>query len=206
VNLRSKTKRIAPLHAAAFNGHVKIIECLLSHNADPNVLNLNKDSPLRLAIFKEQEECLLLLLQAKADCNIQDKNGNNSLFRVAKSGHEGIFAAIVTHGNASINGTKEPGGVTALMMACSNKKPKIVKILIDSLQVDLDKGDSIGNTALTHACSASSPACCKLLLDAKADPYKRNRLGQWVRLLPLEAPIPLLFHSYSPNASHKSSQ
>ncbi|OMJ68134.1 hypothetical protein SteCoe_34499 [Stentor coeruleus] len=65
-----------PLHHAAFRGDSKMIEILLRHGGDCNIKNsLFGRTPLHFACDCEHEECVLLMLQYKADAHMFDSQG-----------------------------------------------------------------------------------------------------------------------------------
>lgn len=58
-----------PLHAAAENGHLLIIEALLRAGANPRVATDGGDKPSDLARRAGHETVLRRLLRAEAECN-----------------------------------------------------------------------------------------------------------------------------------------
>ena len=55
---------------ASYHGHIALTSLLLSHDADPNVLNDRQQSPLAGAVFKNEEEVVRALLRGGADPDI----------------------------------------------------------------------------------------------------------------------------------------
>lgn len=52
---------------ASYHGHANLVKLLLQHNADPNRLNDRGQSPLAGVVFKNEGECVELLLEGGAD-------------------------------------------------------------------------------------------------------------------------------------------
>jgi uncharacterized protein len=55
---------------AAYHGHASLVSLLLRHGADPNRINDRGQSPLAGVVFKNEEQCVKLLLEAGADPEI----------------------------------------------------------------------------------------------------------------------------------------
>jgi len=63
VNVNQCDSRLyTPLHRAAMRGNTKICSLLLENNADPNLLDMNGISALRLAIYRGELQSIKLLL------------------------------------------------------------------------------------------------------------------------------------------------
>lgn len=55
---------------AAYHGHAQLVSLLLKHGADPDRLNDRGQSPLAGVVFKNEAECIKLLLDGGADPEI----------------------------------------------------------------------------------------------------------------------------------------
>ena len=55
---------------AAYHGHAPLVSLLIQHGADPDRLNDRGQSPLAGVVFKNEAECIKLLLDAGADPEI----------------------------------------------------------------------------------------------------------------------------------------
>ena len=69
-----------PLTAAVSFNRLGVIRELLKYPQDLTLYNLEGRTALSLAAMEGFEEALTLLLEAGADPNMQDKNGNNALY------------------------------------------------------------------------------------------------------------------------------
>lgn len=61
-----------PLHRAASEGYIEIVDQLLKAGADPNARNYEKETPLHKAIRTDGEKMVKMLISAKANVNAQD--------------------------------------------------------------------------------------------------------------------------------------
>ena len=83
VNAKNKYG-LTPLHMAARNGHLKLIELLLKHNADINSSEgADQSTPLHLATCHQQVKAMDILLNNKADVTAMKCNGMNVLHIMA---------------------------------------------------------------------------------------------------------------------------
>jgi ankyrin repeat protein len=67
------------LHWASFAHHNNGVKLLLMYQADPNVKNNKKETPLHLAICQGNYKIALDLLKGGADANIQNQDGRTPL-------------------------------------------------------------------------------------------------------------------------------
>lgn len=90
-----------------------------------------------------------------------------------------IFTAMM---DSTTRGTefnlRDLDGRTALILAASENKPKVVRRLLRDLTVELEASDRYGTTALLAAAKAGSDATVGLLLDAGADLLASTALGE----------------------------
>lgn len=57
-----KRSGVKPLHWAVSGGHVECVRFLLEKHADPRVLTTDKNTPLHIASYCGQSECIQILL------------------------------------------------------------------------------------------------------------------------------------------------
>lgn len=76
VNLRDSEGR-TPLHWAVDRGHLKLVEILLSKNADVNAKDNEGQTSLHYAVVCEREAFAELLVKYGADPDIKDNDGNS---------------------------------------------------------------------------------------------------------------------------------
>ena len=66
---------ITPLHYAARNGHLEVVEFLLEHGADPNARIKYGYTPLHVAAFHCNDVAASILIDHGADPTIKDNEG-----------------------------------------------------------------------------------------------------------------------------------
>lgn len=134
------------MHFAVQNGHYEILNFLLNKNANANMLNNDKDTPLHLAVkinSPEMVKRLAIDLPAEggffrapsANVNIQNKNGDTALNLAAFDTNYDIVNILMARTNLDAN-LANINGNTAIHMSVLNKDKKqeeIIKIL-DLLQ------------------------------------------------------------------------
>ena len=68
------------LHLACLNNHIKVVKCLVEFGkANPDLLNVNQQSALHLAVERRHEDIVETLVTAGANVNITDKDGDSPL-------------------------------------------------------------------------------------------------------------------------------
>ena len=75
----------APLHIAAGNGAVALMQALVHRGANVNITNNNKQTPLHWAAWNNQTQAAKLLLDTGADVNLADAVGNTALMLTAQN-------------------------------------------------------------------------------------------------------------------------
>ena len=113
-NLKDNTGKTA-LHYATQKGYQQFVEYLLKHNADINVKDQNKNTPLLNAASLYNEKVIDCLLERVEE--IDDKTAKQLLHDVSKKGNEGCLKVLLNgaHGdhvrkviNDAPNGQKRP--------------------------------------------------------------------------------------------------
>ena len=126
--------------------HVSI---LIAGRANVNAVDHNVDgTALHFACWKEREDIVRKLLEAKADPNIVAANGMTPLMVASFHGRASIATALLEHG-ANVNATRT--GWTTLMWACDEGHVDVVRVLLDA-RADVNRTNDDGETALTLAC------------------------------------------------------
>lgn len=64
---------------AAYHGHAALVALLLSHGANPNILNDRGQSPLAGAVFKNEKQVIDALLRGGADPDLGSPSAMEAL-------------------------------------------------------------------------------------------------------------------------------
>lgn len=178
------------LHLAAAHGHSDICQLLVKHGAEINRAGCNGQTPLMQACVARMYatgKVLLALGASTSDCDF-DKNTPLHLTCMCQ-GKELIenetdftidmIRALMDATNQSAgshrayihahNGKKE----TALHIAASSRRLKLVQCLVGEFQANLTLVDRHGDTPL-HLCGKSSDVC-EYLISQGADPEAKNK-------------------------------
>jgi ankyrin repeat protein/cell wall assembly regulator SMI1 len=119
------------LHYAAYAGDAAMLDFLLEQGMDVNRYS-SLGTPLICAAGKnikgaENIRALCFLLEAGADINAADNNGETALMKAAAAGHNEIVKELIARG-ANISATDNKGN-TALTKAADHKRTKTAEIL-----------------------------------------------------------------------------
>ena len=105
----------APLHIAAGNGSVDLMEALIKRGADVNLANSSRQTPLHWAAWNNQTAAVTLLLRYGADITQQDLAGNTPLIFAAQNGSSDAVVLLLKQGSDRYIANKS--GKTAAIMA-----------------------------------------------------------------------------------------
>lgn len=120
---------VTALWIAAYCDSKQIMEILLKNGANPNAVNHNLSSPLRLFAFDNILDSVKLFLQYNADVNKGNNLDNTPLMLAASKGHYEIVSYLLENG-ADPNLAAKCGN-TALHFATKFNHFDIVKLLIN---------------------------------------------------------------------------
>jgi hypothetical protein len=88
VNSQVDEWKIAPLHAAASNGHKEIVEILIANGANINIVNKFNCTPIYFAAALGYTEIVKLLLEKGANTNIKEvQKGETPVDAAKRNGH-----------------------------------------------------------------------------------------------------------------------
>jgi ankyrin repeat protein len=89
VNSPSRNElKAAPIHSAAAAGHEKIVELVLKHGADPNLIEQNGFSPLHVAAQNGDMKVIRVLLYGGADLALTTDKAKTPLDLALEAGHK----------------------------------------------------------------------------------------------------------------------
>ena len=122
-------------------------------------------SPLHTAILNNHAKALQILIDAGANINAKNRNGEIPLLIAVSEGHEKVVKVLVGAG-ANLDRT-DRNAVTPLMWASRLGHAKIVTALLEA-GANINAKDNDGWTALSAAKTSGHEAVVELLKDAGA--------------------------------------
>jgi uncharacterized protein len=153
------------LFNAVQNNNIREVKLLLDKGADPNAYDDDSDNVLINATLFASADCMKLLLQHKANPNLENKYGEMPLMLCTSDLDK--MKLLLQYG-ANINDTSQSGN-NALMIACiAGSSYTIVKWLIDNGANPKAKRWG-GETALMRAAQYSDTMTIHLLLSKGLD-------------------------------------
>jgi cytohesin len=203
------------LQTAVLNDRTNLIQPLLDHGANVNIVDESSNTPLHLAAGHEKINATKILLAVKADVNARNKEGNTPLHEAAKDGNEKIVSLLLDAG-ASVDAINH-NFATPLLLAVRNQRVEAVRTLLahkanPNLTARLDSDPGFYPPVLL-AVGNHIPIITRLLLEAGANPngdtnspyrpsfYSLNNSGKDAPDLQV-----LLEHGADPNAKNRQGQ
>lgn len=97
-----------PMHVAASNGNVDMMELLAVNGADVNVVDgFNEDTPLHYAAGQDNAEAIAFLLDKEAEINAANKSGQTALDIATLAGNKDIATLLLDRGGVVLADNKE---------------------------------------------------------------------------------------------------
>ncbi|XP_057309059.1 oxysterol-binding protein-related protein 1-like [Hydractinia symbiolongicarpus] len=173
VNCKGKHKSNlgwSPLHLATYFGHQDVVEELLQHGADVNIINGMGDTPLHRAAFTGRTNVVLKLLYYNADVSIINGEGRTPLQMTDNQEVKQLIEAAEKSQQLSRN--------EALLHATTEGDIKIIKSLLSSsTPPNINCQNLLGNTALHCAAYRGHKEIAVLLLQNGIDSTVKNNRG-----------------------------
>jgi Ankyrin repeats (3 copies) len=117
-----------PLHWASRNGHLKVVEMLLTKTDNLEMVNFNEMTPLNLAAHGGHIEIVMLLIREGAKINSKARrHATTVLQNAASNGHEEIVRILLDDG-ADVD-ARDMDGNTAQSLAKMSGHSRIVNLL-----------------------------------------------------------------------------
>ncbi|MCX7045654.1 MAG: ankyrin repeat domain-containing protein [Candidatus Sumerlaeota bacterium] len=161
VNARGIQFGERPLHWAAGQGHLEIVDFLLDHGADINATDKDGIVPLQVAVGKNQIAIVRRLVERKANLNHKCSDGSTPLYGAVYKDYLEIARLLIEAG-ADVNATTN-NGVAAMDRAMVMKNKEMTQLLWQSgarpqkgKAMQKPTGETSG-TATTAATSVAPP-------------------------------------------------
>ncbi len=175
---------LAPLHTAAWQGHVIVARFLLENGGDPDVRDNTGLTPLHWAALFGHKAVAELLLSHGANLQATDSDGATPLYMAAKKGFRSVVEVLLAHG-ADVN-AKTKSDSTALHMAVANDFKSVADVLLShNADVNAISSDTrpepaikFSGTPLHIAAVRGDVPVAELLLGKKAKVDPVNREGE----------------------------
>ncbi|XP_039617158.1 death-associated protein kinase 1-like isoform X2 [Polypterus senegalus] len=191
---------LTPFHFAAYGGSQKVLSYLLQRNQE--ALNYqadkNQSSPLHEAVIGKAVQAVEFLLQNKAICDLQNKDGETPLHLAACQKSEGICSKLLKYG-ANVE-LKNKDGDTPLHLAVRSGSLPICQMLVKngaSLHTKNKKAENVLFCAVNGAGTNSKDDYYNLVTwlieEASSLLLNRNKDGltvldvAWKRQIPLNS-------------------
>jgi ankyrin repeat protein len=196
VGARSAQRGETPLHNAALNGNLAMIELLVSRGADPNARDDHGVRPFHYASRHLQGSAVQLLrrlgahednlfeainagdvgrvhafLASGIDVNAPDLHGTPLHLAVATN--QVAVALMLIDAGADLEAVGDPAGAHPLHLATLHGHAAMARLLIER-GATLEARDGHGRTPLIVAANFGKEDLAKLLLDAGADPLAKD--------------------------------
>jgi ankyrin repeat protein len=168
------------LFRAAHDGDAGEIRRLVGGGADVSIRDGNRRTPVHVAAFASQDECLRALADVGADMNALDAQAYDAVTIAAVADDPDLMSLALSLGNRPDLVTSPYVG-TALIAAAHLGHVEVVRRLI-AAGAPLDHVNNLGWTALIEAVilgdgGSDHQAVVELLVDAGADRTIADRMG-----------------------------
>lgn len=116
---------------AMLNGSIIHVQNFINQGADVNMrMGSDRDTPLMIAVARQDKELLMLLISSGAEVNIKNDLGNTALYYASRYGLADIVNILIFSG-AKVN-SKNIENETALRIAKENGNTEVIQLLIQA--------------------------------------------------------------------------
>jgi ankyrin repeat protein len=179
VNLR-ETNGDTPLIIAIQLGNSYLIEVLLRYHADPTIVSECHNTALFVAIscYSRHNDLAIIraLLEHGSNPNEICQCSQTALMMACRNELLDVVALLLQyHVDPNVRNSE---GHSALSIACMYGNHQIVKLLLDTENINIDNQTNLGDTPLMIACENAFGSVVSLLLKHNANVYLKNHYHQ----------------------------
>ena len=168
------------LFLSAKNGHKRVVEILLEHNAKIDCEDCFSDTAAEIAANHGHEDVIVFLLERTSWIKSNNRSFGPLLVSAALNGQEAVVKLLLDRGvdiEFKDNRFEKTVGQTALSHAAGSGQSHIVKLLLDR-QADIETRDRGGLTPLMHAVAKNQGSSVAVLLQHNANVEAKNKAGE----------------------------
>ncbi|MDR0411720.1 MAG: ankyrin repeat domain-containing protein, partial [Treponema sp.] len=167
---------ITPLHFAARQGYLGLIQFLIDRDADVNLKTASGSTALHEAAMSGNMNALRILIENGADINAQDAKGNSVMhIAIPFASHQAILSLLLESG-ANPNLRDEHGESPLHIVIKLNRVPDTLQTLLNG-KADVSIRNIEGKTPLFLAIEEGKGTYISLLLEARADIFAADNSG-----------------------------
>lgn len=169
---------VTPLMIASMSNQVSVLQVLLKWGVELERKWQGQTALSYAAACPNTEEVIQLLLEAGADVNTEDDDGQSVFYHAASDGRYTNLTALFT--STKIRNIHQPNrhGHTPLHVAAMHGHLRSVSILLKSDGVQLEARSHAGRTALNDAAACRNTEVMQLLLESGADVNAEDNYGR----------------------------
>ena len=178
-----------PLHFAAEEGHVDLVQLLLSQPSVSSNLN-GRDHSGQTPLFKAADKghtavVELLLQQPTIQPDTASNDGFTPLLQALFNRHTSIIRHLLARPDVDPNKADTSYGQTPLWMGCTTTL-EILQLLLHRADIDINTRSRRGETPLFQSVQHGSLTATQMLLDAGADVNLSNENGKTPVIIAVE--------------------
>jgi len=151
-----------PIHSASINGHVEIVDYLISKNLEFKDTKISDEwfddsedsiyfSPLHFACFNGHIEVVKILVE-KYDCDIEGEAYNSPLVYAILNNHTQVAKYLIEQGADLENSCDDEEGLKPIHAACYKRNVEMVKYLLNREGVTVNSLDKENKKPIYYVC------------------------------------------------------
>lgn len=158
------------------SGQLEDVNLMIKNGIDVNQTFSDGITPLHAAVINNQENIMVVLIQAGANVNATDPTTQATpLHLAALYGRESMAAFLIEKG-AKVDANMK-FGITPLLVATQFNQAPIVQLLLDK-KANIQQSDQEGFTALHFAAQNGDAMVARLLIDKGAKIDARDKVNK----------------------------